>query len=316
MSIDSVDFIKLVNSFLIQALRTLSVLLPRRACLAFGGSLGTLLYLADGRHRRLALSNLDRAFGGSLSLPRRRRIALSSFRHFGRMIADDLKWAHFSAARRLALLHVEGAEHIRRALDGGRGVLLFSAHLGNWEVASAAISRMGKLNVVARPLDNRLAETELGRFREGLGASVISKFQAAKPILQALHRNEMVALLIDQNVLRSQGVFVDFFGLPAATTPALAAFHLRSGSPLIPVFCHPDAGLSYRVKIGPPLEVLPSGNWSRDVLQITSRCTKMIEAEIRDNPDQWFWFHHRWKTRPEGESASSGPEAGKSNQRP
>jgi len=145
---------------------------------------------------------------------------------------------------------------------------------------------------------------------------VVSKFQAAKPILRALRDNEMVALLIDQNVLRSQGVFVDFFGLPAATTPALAAFHLRSGSPLVPVFCYPNPDLSYRVKIGPPLEVACSGEWSRDVLQITALCTKMIEAEIRDNPGQWFWFHNRWKTRPEGESPSSGSGARGGNQRP
>jgi KDO2-lipid IV(A) lauroyltransferase len=170
--------------------------------------------------------------------------------------------------------------------------------------------------VVARPLDNRLVEAEMARFRGDLGARVISKFQAAKPVLQALRRNEMVAILIDQNVLRSQGVFVDFFGLPASTTPAPAAFHLRSGSPLHPVFCYPNPDLTYRIKIGPPLEAVPSGEWSRDVLQITALCTKMIEAEIRANPGQWFWFHNRWKTRPEGESAPPGADARGENQRP
>ncbi len=316
MSIVSINFIDLVISGLFRALRALFFLLPRRACLASGGALGTALFLADNRHRRLALSNLEKAFGRALSPPQRRRIARASFRHFGRMIADDLKWAHLDGARRLALLRVEGAEHIRRALESDRGVLLFSAHLGNWEVASAALSRLGQLNVVARPLDNRLVEAELARFRGGLGARVVSKFQAAKPILQALRRNEMVAILIDQNVLRSQGVFVDFFGFPAATTPALAAFHLRSGSPLVPVFCYPNPDLSYRVKIGPPLEVAPSGQWGRDVLQITALCTKIVEAEIRDNPGQWFWFHNRWKTRPKGESASPGSDTRGGNQRP
>ena len=316
MSIDSINFIDLVVSGLFRALRALFSLLPRRVCLASGGALGTVLYWADNRHRRLALSNLEKAFGRAFSPARRHRIARNSFRHFGRMIADDFKWSRLDGARRLSFLRVEGAEHIRRALQAGRGALLFSAHLGNWEVASAAISRLGKLNVIARPLDNRLVEAELARFRCSLGARVVSKFQAAKPVLQALRRNEMVAILIDQNVLRSQGVFVDFFGFPAATTPSLAAFRLRSGSPLVPVFCYPNPDLSYRVKIGPPLEVAPSGDWSRDVLQITALCTKMVEAEIRDNPGQWFWFHNRWKTRPEDESASSGSDARGRNQRP
>jgi KDO2-lipid IV(A) lauroyltransferase len=307
---------EIVVSGLFRALRSLFSLLPRRACLASGGGLGAAYYLADSRHRRLAHSNLERAFGRALSSAERRRIARSSFRHFGRMIADDLKWARLDGASRLALLRVEGAEHILRSLDSGRGVLLFSAHLGNWEVASAAISRLGRLNVVARPLDNRPVEAELARFRRELGARVISKFQAARPILQALRRNEMVAILIDQNVLQSQGVFVDFFGFPASTTPAPAAFHLRSGSPLHPVFCYPNPDLTYRVKIFPPLEVVPSGEWSRDVLQITALCTKMVEAEIRDNPGQWFWFHNRWKTRPEGESAPPGSDARGENQRP
>jgi len=316
MTIDSINFIDLLVSGMFRALRALAFLLPRRACLVIGGALGTALYVADKRHRRLAQVNLEKALGRALSPPRRRRIARGTFRHFGRMIADDLKWAHLDGPRRLALLRVQGAEHIRRALQAGRGVLLFSAHLGNWEVASAALSGLGRLNVVARPLDNRLVEAELARFRRSLGARVVSKFQAAKPVLQALRHNEMVAILIDQNVLRSQGVFVDFFGLPAATTPALAAFHLRSGSPLIPVFCFPDPDLSYRVKIGPPLEVISTGEWSRDVLQITALCTKMVEAEIRDSPGQWFWFHNRWKTRPEGESAPPGSDARGENQRP
>ncbi len=302
MPIKSIGLIDLTAAALFRTLAALFRLLPRRVCLAVGAALGEIFYLADGRHRRLARANLEKAFGALLPEERRRCLARTSFRHFGRMLADDLKWASLGDGRRRELLCVEGEEHIRRSLEAGRGVLLFSAHLGNWEIASEAVSRLGELHVVARPLDNRIFERELIRFRRRLGAQVISKFQAAGPILRALRRNGLVAILIDQNVLRSQAVFVDFFGLPAATTPALAAFHLRTGAPLVPVFCLGRPDLSYRVKIGPPLDIAPSGDYERDVLQITSLCTKMIEAEIRENPDQWLWFHDRWKSRPEGES--------------
>jgi KDO2-lipid IV(A) lauroyltransferase len=214
-------------------------------------------------------------------------------------LADNLKWMHLSNRQKLKLLTVEGEENILRALAFGRGVLLFSAHFGNWEIASLAASRHGRLNVVARPLDNALLEQDLVRFRNSLGAHVISKFQAARPVLQSLRRNEIVAILIDQNVLLSQAVFVDFFGRPAATTPALASFFLHAGCPLLPIFCYPAASFSYRVRVGEPVSFEISGDPEQDVLKITQRCTKMIESEIRENPELWFWFHNRWRTRPE-----------------
>ena len=282
-------------------------LLPRRACLWTGRTLGALAYALDRKHRRLAFSNLEKALGREEDPEERRRIARDSFRHFGQVTADALKWTHLRDSRRGELLKVEGGENIRRALKEGRGVIIFSAHFGNWEVASQAIAGLGPLNVVARPLDNPLIEARLARFRNRLGARVISKFQAAKPILQALRRNEIVAILIDQNVQRREAVFVDFFGLAAATTPALASFHLRTRSPLIPVFCHPAPRSSYLVRVGTPLLFEPGGEAGRDVLKITQASTKMIEAEVRREPGLWFWFHNRWKTRPESETRAETP---------
>jgi len=281
-------------------------LLPRKACLGLGRLLGSFLFRADRRHRELVLANLEAALGGELLLEERRRIARDSFRTFGKVMADTIKWTHLSHRRRLRLLSLEGADHLRRALKEGRGAILFSAHFGNWEVASLAVSRFARLNVVARPLDSRVLERRLLRFRKSLGARVISKFQAAKPVLQALRRNEAVAILMDQNVLRSQAVFVDFFGRPAATTPAVGSFCARARSPLLPIFCYPTAAFSYTIRIGPPVEVGLSDSLDEDVLKITRHCTKMIESEIRQNPGLWFWFHDRWKTRPPDAPRSAG----------
>ncbi len=306
----STIFMNSIDSLILgfyQTIRALFFLLPRRSCLSIGSAFGIFMYHLDRKHRRLALANLERAFGRTCPPPELRRLASASFRHFGRMLADNLKWTHLGAEKGMRLLHIEGKDHIHQALEAGRGILIFSAHLGNWEVASAAISTMGPLDVVARPLDSRRLERELARFRRLLGANAISKFQAAKPVLQALRRNRMVAILIDQNVMRSQAVFVDFFGLPAATTPGLASFHLRAGAPLIPVFCYPERDLTYRVKIGRPIDFRPTGDWNGDVLKITQRCTKIIEAEIRDHPGCWLWFHNRWKTRPLAEPGGKEP---------
>jgi len=308
MSTKQITLMDFIEFGLFRILGLLTRLLPRRACLWTGQTLGRLAFRVDRKHRRLALANLEKALGREAGADERRRIARDSFRHFGRVTADVLKWTRLKAARRETLLNVEGEEHIRRALRGGRGVIVFSAHFGNWEIAAQAIARLGPLNVVARPLDNPLIEARLAQFRSRLGAKVISKFQAAKPILQALRRNEIVAILIDQNVLRREAVFVDFFGLAAATTPSLASFSLRTRSPLIPVFCHPAPHSSYVVRIGAPLHFKPGGESAQDVLKITQASTKIIEAEIRRKPGLWFWFHNRWKTRPETETNADPPD--------
>lgn len=278
--------------------------LPRRVCLTIGRLLGLAAYYLDGKHRRIALDNLNFAFGTELSRRRLRKIARGSFSHFGTMIAEAFKLPHLGDKSIRKLITIEGEEHIRKALAAGGGALVFSAHLGNWEVASSAVSRLGRLNVVARGLDNRFLESWLAKFRNRLGARVIYKQQAAKHILQSLRHNEIVAILIDQNVLRSEAVFVDFFGRPAATTPALAAFALRTKAPIIPVFCYPERRSAYRLKVGEPVNVDLSGKTEDDVLKITGHCTKMIEGEIRRNPAVWLWFHNRWKTRPSPETSS------------
>jgi KDO2-lipid IV(A) lauroyltransferase len=115
----------------------------------------------------------------------------------------------------------------------------------------------------------------------------------------------MVAILMDQNVLRREAVFVDFFGRPAATTPGPATFHLRTGAPILPVFCSPVPGGRYHIQIHPPLRIDKTGDAGRDIHRITQACTRLIEEQIRLKPDLWFWFHDRWRTRPPAEPGNS-----------
>jgi KDO2-lipid IV(A) lauroyltransferase len=280
-------------------------LLPRPFCLAAGGTVGRVAFHLDKRHRAIALSNLKLALGKERTPDELGRLAEASFARIGRTAADILKISHYPLKKIQDLVSIEGRDHLEKAREGKRGVLLFTAHFGNWEMGTAAVSGIAPFRVIARDLDNPLLEKELERLRAKLGAGVISKFGAARPVLRALARNEIVATLIDQNVLRSEAVFVDFFGIRAATTPSLATFHLRTGAPLLPVFVHSRPGGKYVLRILEPVRVSSGDGPEADVLKITRVCTKIIEQEIRGRPDHWLWIHKRWNTRPADEYTSS-----------
>lgn len=293
---------KELSEFLIfQTIKAPFTILPRNLCLLAGRSLGIVFYWLDKRHRRQALSNLKIAFGTELSLSEIKRIALHSFKHFGEFLMDIIKFPYLGEKKKNTLMFVEGEENLLEALKEKKGVLIFSAHYGSWEIAENFLTKKGKLNIVVRALDNRLLEKELIKFRTGLGAKIIYKHQATKQILQSLRAEEMVAIVIDQNVQKHQAVFVDFFGKKAATTPSFAAFYLRTKSPVVPLLCYPTSSHGYHLKLLGPLKFTSSGDYSQDILKITQICTKIIEAQIRKNPDYWLWFHNRWRTRPDGE---------------
>jgi len=286
---------------LFRAVKFFICLLPRKICLLSGSILGLSFFLVDNKHRSLALSNLKRALGNELPLSSLRRISRNSFTHFVRAIFDSLKFSYLKEDMKTRLLKVKGDENLDEALQKGKGVLIFSAHYGSWEIAPFFLSKKSKISVIVRALDNSLLEEEVLELRRSLGTNVIYKNKASRGILKSLKAKEMVCILIDQNVLRSHAVFVDFFGKKAASSPGLATFHMRTGAPIVPAFCYPTASQTYILEILPPVEIQPDKDFTLNVLKITQKCNKIIENQIRKKPDYWLWFHDRWKTRPEGE---------------
>jgi KDO2-lipid IV(A) lauroyltransferase len=282
----------------VAAVLVLLRLLPRRMVRAMGRGFGALVHRLDKKRRGIASANLTTAFGDTLSEGDRADLIHRAFLHFGTVFFDFFHLSYLSPARRDRHIEMVGEEHLHEAVDLGRGVLLFTAHFGLWEIAPTPINPIIPMHVVARPLDNVFLEKTLLKLRGRLGSKVISKFQASRDILKALRNQESVAILIDQNVLAQEGIFVDFFGKSAATTPSLAMFHLRTGAPIIPVFCAPTADGRYRVQVFPPVQVERTGDRDRDTAAITQACTKLIEDQIQLSPEYWFWFHDRWKTRP------------------
>jgi KDO2-lipid IV(A) lauroyltransferase len=192
-----------------------------------------------------------------------------------------------------------GYEVMREAWAEGKGVIVLTGHFGNWEVGGASIAAHGiPCDVVAQRQRNPLFDADLVANRNRLDLAVIERKSAPKEVLRALRAGRAVGIVGDQNVRRG-GVFVDFFGRPASTARGTALFSLRTGAPIFLGMARslPGSPQRYRV-ILELVEFSPTGQIEEDVLRLTEAHTRLLEERIREAPEQYFWQHRRWKTRP------------------
>jgi KDO2-lipid IV(A) lauroyltransferase len=170
--------------------------------------------------------------------------------------------------------------------------------MGNWELLSVTAGMAGyPVNVLYRPLDFIPLDEFFIRFRTRFGARVIPSRRAMRDVLKCLGRGEVAAMLMDQNVDWREGVFVEFFGRRACTNKGLAPLALKTGAPVVPVFMIRERD-GFTVEYLPEIRLIKTGDKTRDVEENTRQYNKVIEAYIRQYPEQWLWLHQRWKTRP------------------
>lgn len=275
-------------------------LLPHRALYAVGSVIGAACYAAMPRYRRVALANLRRAFGSQWNERRIAAVARASFRHLGITIVEALWLARLGPGDVERLVQLEGAEHLAAALAGGHGAILVSAHYGNWEMMPMRLAAAGyRLNTIVRDADDPGVNELLSQLRQGAGQKLLPRSSAIRPALACLRRNEILAAMLDQNTLKG-GIFVDFFGIPAATAPGPATFAARTGAPLVPIFGVRLPDRRHRVLICPPIVPRRGAEQAEEVQRLTAAVTQAIEQQIRACPEQWTWLHNRWKLRPDG----------------
>ena len=276
--------------------------LPRPIATRAARTLDWLGFHLARRQRRSGLRNLQLAFP-EMSDTERERILRGCFRNLGRLLVE---FTHFPDLNRTNIsqfvIH-DGLDNYLEGLRRGRGVIFMTAHFGSWELSSFAHAVYGfPLKFIVRPIDNPRVETLISSYRTSSGNVPIARRNAARDVLKALRQNEAVGILFDQNTTRNEGVFADFFGIPAATTPAIARFALRTGAAVVPGLLIWDEALQkHRLRLDPPVDLIDSGDLEQDVLENTRRFNKILEGYVREYPDQWLWIHRRWKTRPEGE---------------
>jgi KDO2-lipid IV(A) lauroyltransferase len=232
----------------------------------------------------------------------RRRVARGCYVHLGREAAVLLRMDRWSREEMASRVRFEDLEMVRDAADQDEGVVVLTAHLGNWEVAGAGLAALGfPIDVVGKGMSNRAFERDLFALREGLGMGMIEMGDAPRGVLRSLGRGRVAALLGDQNAHR-WGVFVPFFGRLASTPRGPAVFAIRTGAPVFAGFAIREPGWRQRYTLkAHRLEYAVTGDLDRDVKSLLAAYHDLLEQAIRGAPEQYFWHHRRWKTRPDEE---------------
>ncbi len=285
-----------------RVLRGLLNLLPHRVADGIGGAVGTLAGSILRIRRSVVDENLARAFPDE-SPEWRARTARESYRHLVREVIATFRLGTLDREKILARTHIHGdfEEMIRRGTSG-EGAIIVTGHMGNWEIGGAASSVRGiPVDAIALVQANLLFDRDIVETRRRLGLNVITRGRAARQAMESIRAGRVPAIVADQNV-RKRGVFVDFFGVPASTAKGTALFHLRTGAPLFAGVAvrRPPPSVEYDIHVE-RIEVEPTGELEEDVRRVTQAHIAFLEKWVRRHPEQYFWQHKRWKTRPPDE---------------
>ena len=277
--------------------------LPQKMSLRVGSVMAGGAYYFAGRLRRTGERNLRLAFP-ELGPAERQRLLRGCFQNLGRLLGVFSQFANARPETLKRIIDCEGLEHLEAAQRSGKGVILFTGHIGAWELTSYALSLFDHpLSFLVRRIDNPKIEALIDRARTRLGNRTIDKTSAAREMLQIMQAGATLGILVDLNTLDREGIFVDFFGVPASTTFMLAKLALRTGADVLPIFAPWDKERGrFLLKIDAPLAIDRTGNEEEDVRRLTQSVTSVVEDYVRRYPDQWLWIHRRWKTRPTGEA--------------
>ncbi len=277
-------------------------LLPRPAARFVGVCFANLAFVLRAPLRRAAEYNLRLALPDWTDKQRKEAIR-GMIRQVGWMAGEFSQFPKYTRENIGRVVTIEGAENFEAARARGKGVLFLTGHMSAWELAPFAHALYGHpLHFLVRPVANGRVDSLINSYRCLSGNAPIEKNRAARAILKVLGDGGTVGILADHNTVLEEGVFVDFFGIPASTTSGLARIALRTDAAVVPGFLRWDEqSRKYRLGFAPAVELSRTDDEERDVVENTARFTKIIECFVRAHPDQWLWVHKRWKTRPQGE---------------
>lgn len=269
--------------------------------LAFSGwiakSIGWAFYFISGKRRKIALSNVEKAYGSTLSSQEKKTLIKKSFQNTALSI---LELFLIKKIKKDAEKHfiIKGRENIDDALAQGKGVILITTHLGSWEYLEFLFYLTGiKCSVIVKKIKNERLDKEINDLRRETTVTPIPKKHAIREALSELKKNNVLAVLIDQWAGK-EGLWGSFFGVFTSTTSLPARLAKKTGCLLVPAYCLRTSSGQYEIQ-GLPRVDLPTDetvDWETDV---TNRLNKILETNIRKYPEQWSWTHRRWKDKPD-----------------
>jgi KDO2-lipid IV(A) lauroyltransferase len=246
-----------------------------------------------GRQYRHALANMQRVLGPRPDPLEVRRQVRNVFRNYARYMVDLLSLPRTAAEDVERRFRVHGLEHIQHGLDRGRGVVMVTAHVGNWDMAGVLLAARGyPVNVIHDTLHPKRWNDRVQGIRALIGLRLIPVESGARQMLRALRQNEILAILIDRP-MEQQGVPVRFFGAETRVPGGAATLALRAGAPVVCAVAVRSAD-GFEAHVSPVIEIQPSGDSGQDVQALTQRVMSWLEALIREHPDQWYMFRNMW----------------------
>lgn len=265
--------------------------------------LGQLLYYLLPIRRRTVMNNLRLVFGHRMSEKQVRMLAQQFYAHIFRVICENFAMTWMSQESLKNQARVVGDEHILRAAEKKKGVLLLTGHFGNWELTPVAVLQYfqqfrGRFHVLRRTLVNKAIEHILfNRFYEA-GLNVIPKKNSLGQVLDCLSKNDVVAFIMDQHAkIGKDGVLVDFFGCKAGTFKSLAVIARNTGAPVIPAVCYREDNGKHVMEFFEELSWIHHPDSDLEILENTQNYNRILEKMVLAHPEQWWWVHRRWKSK-------------------
>ncbi len=277
--------------------------LPFETSMRFGKALGKLIGSRFPKLQKTARRNLEIALP-ELSEAEKTRIIRGTFESLGRHLAFVSHFKKFKHEEFKNLIEIVGrTDNFDPEYEKGKGILFFTGHFGSWEVFNllAPAFNIG-MNLLVRRIDNALVEDYIETIRTTFGSVTLDKKKSARKMFRVLENGELLGMMADLNVQEKEGVFVDFFGVPASTTTSIAKLALKTGTGVMPAFAVWDeAKRKYVIYLEPRIAYEKTGDAEADIKKLTQDITNVVEQFVRRYPEQWLWIHKRWNTRPKGE---------------
>jgi len=276
--------------------------LPLETSMRFGKSVGRFFAQRFPKLQKTARRNLEIALP-DLSAAEKERIILGTFESLGRHLGFVSHFRKFKHEDVRGLVEIVGREHFDAAHETGKGILFFTGHFGSWGVFNLLPPAFGfDMNILVRRIDNPLVENYVDKMRTRFGSVTLDKTRSARTMFRLLENGKLLGILADLNVQEREGVFVDFFGVPASTTTSIARLALKTNAVVMPAFAvWEETKQKYVVYLEPPVNYVEGDNSEENIRDLTQKITNVVEKYVRQYPEQWLWIHKRWNTRPKGE---------------